>query len=52
MIPTSMTDETLTVTYYTPETTPEIMEHQLEGDTLTVTLPNLEVWGVIHISVG
>ena len=51
-IPTSMTDEPLTVTYYTPETTPEIIEHQLEGDTLTVTLPDLEVWGVIHITVS
>jgi len=47
-----MTESPLSVTYYTPETTPEIIEPQTEGDTLTVTLPDLEVWGVIHITVS
>ena len=32
-----------------PEPTPETIDYQVNDDTITVTLPDLEVWGVIHI---
>ena len=49
-IPPQMTGATFTVTYYTPETVAETLSYEINGDNMTVTLPDLEVWGVIHIA--
>ena len=51
-VPADMRGETHTVTYYTPETTPETLDYLVEGDMITVTLPDLDVWGIIHITTG
>jgi len=48
-IPAQMTGATLTVTYYTPETDAETLSYEIDEDTVTVTLPDLEVWGIVHI---
>jgi len=49
-IPAQMIGATFTVTYYTPETVAEPLSYEIDGDNMTVTLPDLQVWGVIHIA--
>ena len=39
-----------TLTYYTPETDPVSLDYTVDGDMLSVTLPSLDVWGIIHIN--
>jgi len=51
-LPEALTGQSITVTYYTPETTPETLEYSVEGNTITMTLPDLQVWGIIHITIG
>lgn len=45
-----MIGKTLTITHYTPETTAENLSYLMDGERVTVTLPDLNVWGIIHIT--
>lgn len=46
-----MMGQLLTISYYTPETTPVTLEQDqtFHGNMVTVTLPDIHIWGNIHI---
>ena len=35
------------VTYYTPENDPRILAYSIEGDNVRVTIPRVDVWGIL-----
>lgn len=51
-LPFEMGDGSLTVTYYTPETQAEAIDYELHDEMITVTLPDLQVWGIIQVKAN
>jgi hypothetical protein len=51
-LPESLTDQTLTITYITPETIETQLTYIETGAGIEVTVPSLDVWGIIHITAG
>jgi hypothetical protein len=45
-------DGIYTVTYLTPETEPTELEYTVNDGTVTVTVPGLDVWGIIRVTTG
>jgi YD repeat-containing protein len=49
-LPENLTDQTLTIRYITPETTETQLTYTDNGASIEVTIPSLNVWGIIHIA--
>ena len=51
-LPDALLGESLTATYYSPGEAGQDVEMTLEGDVLHASLPEIDVWGVLLISVS
>lgn len=51
-LPENLTDQPITITYITPETTETQLTYTDNGESIEVTIPSLDVWGIIHITAG
>lgn len=51
-LPDALLDESFTATYYSPGEVEQDIEITLEGDVLHASLPEIDIWGVLLISVS